>query len=233
MKKIITLIILGAMLSSASACEKNDADPKETVVTTTAAVTENNENAPTVITVEEVKAAIDAAKKEYAEADEVKLSDGTVMSAKLKDPGITVETIADGTATDEQMANYAMYLVNIRKLVCDRLINAFPAGNTVVFSTSKEDMGIGDFIFLDPVSAGYDSAGKLLADISDKDKNGTKDIDVDYVYIRNSVVALFNGDNGDVTLLCPSDEENALLAAITAKLNPDMLTEKATETTAE
>lgn len=230
MKKIISFMILAAMLASASACEKNDADPKETA-TTTAAVTEDSKNAPEVISVDDIKAVIDAAKQEYAENAEVELSDGTVMSAKLKDPGITVDSIADGTATEEQMANYAMYLVNIRRLACDRLINAFSAGNTVIFSTSESTADIGDFIFLDPKSAGYDSAGKLIADMVGED--GKTDIGADYVYIQNSVVALFNGKDGETTLLCPTDEENAILAAIAAKLNPDMLTEKVTETVTE
>ncbi|MBQ7828371.1 MAG: hypothetical protein IJ386_08930 [Clostridia bacterium] len=233
MKKIITLIIIAAMLASASACEKDEPDFKETVtvINTTAAVTEDSANAPTVITVEDIKAVIDAAKKEYAESAEVKLSDGTVMSAELKDPGITVESITDGTATEEQMGNYAMYLVNIRKLACDRLITAFPAGNTVVFSNAESTSDLGDFIFLDPKSEGYDNAMSILMDLSDKDKADS--VTADYVYIQNNVVALFDGKTEETTLLCPTDDENAILAAIAAKLNPDMLTEKAEQTRAE
>lgn len=231
MKKIITLAILAAMLLSFAACNDNKNEPVQTTEqTTTAAVTEDPATVPTVITVDDVKAVIDAAKQEYAAAAEVELSDGTVMSAELKDPGITVGSIDDGTATEEQMANYAMYLVNIRRLVCDRLITAFPAGNTVIFSKSQTNTEVGDFIFLDPVAAGYDSAGTLFAEMIGED--GKTDIGADYVYIQNSVVALFDGETEEVTLLCPTDEENAVLAAIAAKLNPDMLTEQVTETSA-
>lgn len=229
MKKLIIAALVCGMVLSVGACNKSDSDAEVTTVATTVAVTDDPKNAAMVITLDDIQKVIDKAAKDYEEISEVKLVDGTVMKTEPKNPGITLEDVNSGVATYEQMSGYSMYLANLRRLVATRLVTDFPAGNTVILSTGS-DKEAGDFLILDPVGAGYKNAALLFSEMLDTESE--EGIDADYVYINNGVSALFDGKTEEITLLCPNDKENELLMAITAKLNPDLLTEKVTETEA-
>ena len=76
----------------------------------------------------------------------------------------------------------------------------------------------------------YKNAIDIIVAISDK-KNENKP-DAEFVMVQNGTVSYFNSSTSEAVLLYPTAEDNAILAAIAAKLNPDMLTEKVTDTTA-
>ena len=233
MKKIIIAMLLASMLVSGTACTgRNSGSGKESAtMATTVVTTADPATVPVVITLDDINSVIKAAKAEYDSATaEITLSDKTVLSTEVKDPGVSVETIENGTATYEQMSSYAVYLAGVRKLVADRLKTAYTVGNTV--DIGKDDNGneLGTFIFMDPAKAGYKNAVDLIVAVSDK-KNENKP-DADFVHVQNGTVSYFNNSTSEAVLLYPAAEENAILMAIAATLNPDMLTEKVTEPSA-
>lgn len=234
MKKTIIAMLLASMIISGTACTNGSTGSGEdgsTTAATTVVTTADPATVPVVITLDDINSVIKAAKAEYDSATaEITLSDKTVLSTEVKDPGVSVETIENGTATYEQMSSYAVYLAGVRKLVADRLKTAYTVGNTV--DIGKDDNGneLGTFIFMDPAKAGYKNAVDLIVAVSDK-KNESK-TDADFVHVQNGTVSYFNNSTSEAALLYPAEEENAILMAIAAKLNPDMLTEKVTETSA-
>lgn len=202
MKKIITAALALAMLLSASACAKNDGKGTETTAVTT------DPNAYVSLTADGINGIIDTVKKEYAVADEVKLSDGTVVSAKHKDPSITIDDVKNGTATKEQKNAYVNYMANIRRIVFDRLSNMY--GDRNVFTLETEDGKTEYFIFLDPVADGYANAEAAVAAMT---KVSGKTV-TDYIYLDEKMVLFFEKGNEEANYLCPTKEENALIAEI-------------------
>lgn len=226
MKKIIAMSLIAAAVLSFAACSDDKTAPAETetkaAVSTIFITASDPEPSPVSISMEEINDLIDSVKKEYADVTQMTLlEDGSVISAEVKDPGITLDNVTSGTATAEQMNAYITYIANIRRIVCDRLVSYFPEENKVVINDS--DDATKDFLFLDPVSDEFESASDAFAKISSTNTNGK--IVTDYIIVQNSTALLFDSETNAPMLLCPSEDENALLTAVVQKLDPGALTE--------
>lgn len=218
MKKIIAVSILAAMLLSAVSCSYNKNGPSDTNAVTTA-TTDEPAAKPTPITVDEVKDFIASVKEEYATATEFTLADGTVISAEVKDPGITAESVSSGEATMDQMTAYATYMANIRQIVCDKLPAFFPEENKVIFSENTDIDA--DFLFLDPVSDGYDTSGEAFAEMASEDRED--DVVTDYIVIQDNMVVLLDADTNSSSVICPTEEDNNILIAILKRVDPEAI----------
>ncbi len=219
MKKTVAMLLIAASVLSVTACsdEKNDSDKSQTKPENTFFISASDPDLlPTAIKLEDIEALISSVKEEYAEAKEITLSDGTKVSAEAKDPVITKESVKSGNATDEQMRAYLSYIGNIRRIVCDRIVEYFPDGNKVVYD---ENAVLKKYaLFLDPMTDGFGSAKEAFARVT-----GSTKIVTDYLYVDNSYIMLYDKDEKAPTLFFPSNDENDLLIAVTQKLDPGAL----------
>lgn len=222
MKKLLVISILAAMLLSVCSCSKSKTDADKTTAETTKAntilITAGDEvPLPTSIAYSEIQTLIDSVKAEYATAYEMTLSDGTIVSAVVKDPALTVEMVTGGMATAEQMDAYVTYLANIRRIVCDRLMSYFPDENK--FIPDEKLSKIEEFLFLDPISDGFFSAKAAFAKVS-----STSGVATDYIIIQNSTAYYCNSETDEATIICPNNTENELLVAVLQNLDPGAVT---------
>lgn len=213
MKKLIAISVLAAMLCVFAACDGRGGEVKDTSSpVSTSAQTKEPAAKPAVISIDQVKSVIESAKEEYASAAEVTLSDGKVISAETKNPGITAESVASGEATAEQIKAYAVYMANIRQVVCDRLISFFPNENKLDF-TENPDIG-SVLLFLDPVSDGFDSAGDALMKMAENKAQVT-----DYISVKGGSAVFFDAETEKSEMICPNAEENGILTAIASAMS--------------
>lgn len=226
MKKLIIAAIIAATLISASACsDEGSKKPAKTADATTAAVTTDPATIPKALTMDDINKVIADAKAEYASSTEVKLSDDTVISAAVKDPGITVEDVKNGTATKEQMNNCVVYIANTKKLILDRLTTAYTFGNHI--RLDLEDTPVIDIIFLDPAADGFKNAGEAIHAMGGSEDEGMKIVS-DCIYIEAQSALLFRKGSEKAELICPTVGDNELLIAIQQALDP-AITETVTE----
>lgn len=213
MKKIIAVSVLAAMLCTFSACGKNNSGINDTATSENTSVqTDEPEAKPASISIDQVKSIIEFAKEEYASSAEVTLSDGKVISAEIKNPGITAESVTSGEAATEQLSAYTVYMANIRQIVCDRLISFFPSENKLDF-TENPDIG-SVLLFLDPVSDGFDSTGDALMKMAEDKAQVT-----DYINVKGGSAVFFDAETENSEMLCPNAEENGILTAIANSLD--------------
>lgn len=228
MKKILALTFAAILALSVTACNEDNPAEEGTgnveyrpSTGSTTAETMPPE-IPVAITLDQVNEVIAKAKADYAAADELTLSDGTVLSAVHKDPGITKDQVNSGEATREQMVQFAEYIRAIRTLSVDRLKSYFPKANCYLSSSGKYY----DYLFLDPAGAGFIDGDAVFAKMLEA---STTDYIADAVVIIDDSAVFMDAETDESTLLCPTDEENDILSAVVLRMYPPE-TAESTET---